>query len=168
MTSTVPLTWHRDPEDDSYHILLSVKRNLSQRVIPVIFLVSGVQIYLRRESLRFNCWASEVSMAVLLAWILCPIVFGVCFVSQTAYFLYKMLRSRETNYSESEPVTTIRLSETEVSCCMGWAWTSCMDKATNRMTLKAFIAWYVVALCLDVILTLLFYLIFGHFNRVYV
>jgi hypothetical protein len=107
-------------------------------------------------------------MAVLLAWIVCPIVFGICFLSQTVYFLYKILRSRETNYIESVPVTTVRMTETEVSCCMGWAWTSCMDKTTNRMTLKSFITWYVVVLCLDVVIAVLFYLLLGQYNRIYV
>jgi hypothetical protein len=107
-------------------------------------------------------------MAVLLAWIICPIVFGICFISQTAYFLYKILNSRQTDYSGESSVTTIPMSDGEAMCCMGWAWTSCIDKRTNRITLKTFIAWYLVALCLDIIITVIFYLTLYHYNRIYV
>jgi hypothetical protein len=107
-------------------------------------------------------------MAVLLAWIICPIVFGICFISQTAYFLYKIINSRQVDYSGESSVTTIPMTDTEASCCMGWAWTSCIDKRTNRITLKTFIAWYIVALCVDIIITVTFYLILYHYGRIYV
>jgi hypothetical protein len=107
-------------------------------------------------------------MAVLLAWIICPIVFGICFISQTAYFLYKILNSRQTDYSGESPVTTIPMTDGEATCCMGWAWTSCIDKTTHRITLKTFIAWYLVALCADIILAVVFYLVLYRYNRIYV
>lgn len=106
-------------------------------------------------------------MAVLLAWIICPIVFGICFVSQTAFFLYKMLKCRQTDYSGESTITTISMSDCEVTCCMGWIWTTCVDKRTNRMTLKTFIGWYVFVLCLDIIITVAFYLII-HYQGIYV
>ncbi|CAF1215084.1 unnamed protein product [Rotaria sp. Silwood1] len=107
-------------------------------------------------------------MAVLLAWIICPIVFGICFITQTVYFIYKILQSRNTDYSGSTPVTTIHMTDGEATCCMGWAWTSCIDKTTNRITLNTFIAWYVVATCVDIIITVIFYLILYHWRRIYV
>ncbi|CAF0895806.1 unnamed protein product [Rotaria sordida] len=107
-------------------------------------------------------------MAVLLAWIICPIVFGICFLSQTIYFIYKILQSRNTDYSGGSPVTTIHMTDSEATCCMGWAWTSCIDKTTNRITLKTFIAWYIVAVSFDVIITVIFYLILYHWHRIYV
>ncbi|CAF0777239.1 unnamed protein product [Adineta ricciae] len=107
-------------------------------------------------------------MAVLLAAIICPIVFAICFLSQTIYFLYKVLKERRTDYVGDTPVTTVHMSEGEASCCMGWAWTSCIDKSTNRITLKVFIAWYLVCLCFDILVTAIFYVILYHYRRIYV
>ncbi|CAF3807022.1 unnamed protein product [Rotaria sp. Silwood1] len=75
---------------------------------------------------------------------------------------------RNTDYSGSTPVTTIHMTDGEATCCMGWAWTSCIDKRTNRITLKTFIAWYIVATCVDIIITVIFYLILYHWHRIYV
>ena len=60
------------------------------------------------------------------------------------------------------------MSDFEATCCMGWAWTSCIDKTTNRMTLKTFTIWYIVAVSLDIILTVVLYLITDHYYKVYV
>ena len=102
-------------------------------------------------------------MAVEVAWIICPIVFGLCFLSQTIYFIYKLLNARNTDYSGSSPVTTVHMTDGEATCCMGWAWTSCIDKRTNRITLKVFIAWYIIAVCVDIVITVAFYFIIYHF-----
>jgi hypothetical protein len=107
-------------------------------------------------------------MAILLAWILCPIVFGICFIIQTIYFLYKILKSRRTDHSGQSPVTMIPMTRREALCCMGWMWAICIDKTTNRITLTTFIAWYIVALGADIIITVAFYLTFYHNNRIYV
>ncbi|CAF2763019.1 unnamed protein product [Rotaria sp. Silwood2] len=103
-------------------------------------------------------------MAVLLVVIICPIIFGICFLSQTIYFIYKILNSRNTDYSGSSTVTTIHMTDAEATCCMGWAWTSCIDKRTNRITLKTFIAWYLVATCLDIVITVIFFFVIRHFD----
>ncbi|UJR35360.1 hypothetical protein I4U23_028117 [Adineta vaga] len=107
-------------------------------------------------------------MAVLLAVIICPIIFGICFLCQTIYFLYKILNGRQTDYSGLSPLTTIHMTEQEATCCMGWAWTSCIDKTTNRITLKTFIIWYIVGICFDILITGLFYLLIGYYQRIYV
>ncbi len=106
-------------------------------------------------------------MAVLLAAIICPIVFGICFISQTAYFLYKVLATRQVDNSGESPTTMIPMSDAEATCCMGWAWTSCIDKTTNRITLKTFIAWYAVALTFDIIITIVFYVLLAYYYRIY-
>ncbi|CAF0771867.1 unnamed protein product [Adineta steineri] len=107
-------------------------------------------------------------MAVALAWILCPIIFGICFLSQTIYFLYKIFKSRNTDYSGDVAISTIHISEGEAKCCMGWAWTSCIDRRTNRMTLKVFIIWYLVALAIDILLTVACYFIITNYHSRYV
>jgi hypothetical protein len=107
-------------------------------------------------------------MAVQLSWIICPIIFGICFITQTAYFLYKILKSRQTDYSGESAVTTIPMSHGEATFCMGWAWTSCIDKTTNRITLTTFIIWYLVGVSLDILITVIFYLVLNHYNDVYV
>lgn len=73
------------------------------------------------------------------------------------------MQSRNVDYSGKSPVTTIHMTDGEATCCMGWAWTSCIDKTTNRITLKTFIAWYAVAVTFDVIITLAFYFILKHY-----
>ena len=107
-------------------------------------------------------------MPVLLAWIICPVFFGLTFVSHTAYFLYKMLRSRQTDYSGSPPLTTITMTDSEASICMGCLWSTCVDKRTNRMTLKVFLAWYFVVLTIDILFTVLFFVWLYQYNRIYV
>ena len=107
-------------------------------------------------------------MAVLLAAIVCPIVFGLLFILQTGYFLYKLLKCRQVDRSGEKSTTTISISNSEAVVCLGWIWTSCIDKRTGRMSLKAFIAWYIVALCADILVTLLFYVSLYYYNRVYV
>ena len=57
----------------------------------------------------------------------------------------------------------IPMSDTEATCCMGWAWTSCIDKTTNRITFKVFAAWYAVAVTFDIIITVVFYLLLRHY-----
>jgi hypothetical protein len=103
-------------------------------------------------------------MAVLLAAIICPIIFGICFIIQTAYFLYKIINTRQVDQSGKSPLTTIPMSDAEATCCMGWAWTSCIDKTTNRITLKTFIAWYIVALSVDILVTVIFYVVMHHYD----
>ena len=107
-----------------------------------------------------------VNMTILLAVIVCPLVFGILFILQTAYFLYKVLKSRHVDYSGVKPVTTISITDTEAYFCMGLIWTSCINKTTKRMSMKAFIAWYIVGLCADIILTVLLYVVFYENNRI--
>ena len=107
-------------------------------------------------------------MTVLLVWIICPVFFGLTFLCHTAYFLYKMLRSRQTDYSGSQPLTSITMTDAEATMCMGCIWSSCVDKRTNRMTLKVFLAWYLVALTLDIVVTVLFFVWLYQYNRIYV
>src|SRR5689334_4005749 len=103
-------------------------------------------------------------MAILLAWIICPLVFGICFILQTSYFLYKIIKSRQTDYSEKTTITTISMTESETTCCNGLALTTCNYKRTNRITLKIFITLYLVCLILDIIVTLLFYFVIYYYN----
>jgi uncharacterized protein with PQ loop repeat len=107
----------------------------------------------------------HINMAVELAVIVCPIVFGLCFLSHTIYFLYKIIKGRQSDYSKSTPVTSIHMTEGEASVCMGWAWTSCIDKTTHTISLKTFIIWYIVCLCFDVLATLLFYFLLHNYVR---
>ncbi len=120
------------------------------------------------HDLSINTFLTQIRMAVLLAWIICPIVFGICFIIQTTYFLYKILKSRRTDHSGQSPVTMIPMTDGEALCCMGWIWTTCIDKTTNRITLTTFIVWYIVALCADIIITAAFYLTLPHNNLIYV
>lgn len=109
-----------------------------------------------------------INMPVLLAVIICPIVFGVCFILQTAYFLYKVLKSQHVDYSKGQSVSTISITDTEAYFCMGLIWTSCIDKTTKRMSLKAFIAWYIIALIANILLTVLLYVFLYESHRIYV
>jgi hypothetical protein len=104
-------------------------------------------------------------MAISLAVIVCPIVFGILFISQTAYFLYKILKSRRIDVSGKTAATNITMTDSEATCCMGWAWTSCIDRTTNTITLKTFIAWYAVAVSADIIVTLVFYFLLDKYYR---
>ncbi len=110
----------------------------------------------------------NINMAVLLAWILSPIVFGICFLSQTIYFIYKILDARNSSNLGYASAATIHMTDAEATCCMGWAWTSCIDKTTNRITLKTFIAWYIVALCADILVTVLFFILLYYYKAIYV
>jgi len=92
--------------------------------------------------------------------IYCSTIFGLLFTIQTGYFIYKILKSRQTDYSEESYVTTIPMTKNEAMCCMGCLWASCVDKTTNRITLKIFIARYVFIICADFIITLAFYFTF--------
>ena len=101
-------------------------------------------------------------MAVALAWIICPIVFGVCFIIHTSYFLYKILKSRSQNTSGSG----LHITDGEAAWCMGWAWTSCVDKTTKTMTLNVFIVWYLVVLAIDVLFTVISYVLLYLFTHI--
>jgi hypothetical protein len=107
-------------------------------------------------------------MAVLLAWIICPISFGLTFLIQSGYFIYKLITSQNVLYSENGTGRSIDLTPFEMFCCIGWAWTLCLDKATNRMALSTFIIWYIVGICINIFLTALVFLLFYFGYPVYV
>ncbi|CAM4778400.1 unnamed protein product [Rotaria magnacalcarata] len=115
---------------------------------------------------RLGCITSllYINMAVELVWIVCPILFGLVFLLQTSYFIFKILQARRSNGGGSS-ITSIHMTDGEATCCMGWAWTSCIDKSTNRITLNTFIAWYIVGLSLNIIITLIFYFIIKHYYK---
>jgi hypothetical protein len=73
-------------------------------------------------------------MAVLLAWLICPILFGISFLIQTSYFIYKLMTSQSVGYSGNPTVHTISFTSDEVTCCMGWIWNTCLDKITNHVS----------------------------------
>jgi len=81
-------------------------------------------------------------------------------------FFIKSPKSKHTDYSGESPVTTIPMPEGEATCCMGLVWTTCVDKTTNRISLKTLIAWYLVGITVDIVITVLFYFILTHFYRI--
>lgn len=106
-------------------------------------------------------------MSVALAAIICPIVFGISFAIQTSYFIYKTINAQKPK-SDSCLETRITMTEGEVTCCMGWAWNSCVDKTTNSISFKTFFIWYLVGITLDIVVTVLFYLVIYQYQRIYV
>jgi len=107
-------------------------------------------------------------MAVLLAWIICPISFGLTFLIQSGYFIYKLITSRNALYTENETGRSIGFTTFEMFCCIGWVWFLCLDKATNRMALSTFIIWYIVGICINFFLTASVFLLFYFVIPIYV
>jgi hypothetical protein len=107
-------------------------------------------------------------MAVAFAWIICPILFGIVFLILTSYFVYKLITSLNVEYSENKIIRTINITPLEVTCCMGCLWHTCLDKTTNRMALSTFIIWYIISICLEIVLTVLIFFLFYSVNRIYV
>jgi len=107
-------------------------------------------------------------MAVLLALIICPILFAITFFILTSFFIYKLINSQHVEYSENTIIRTINVTPFEVTCCMGCIWNICLDKTTNRMALSTFIIWYIVNICIEIVLTVLMFFWFYYGNRIYV
>jgi hypothetical protein len=107
-------------------------------------------------------------MAVLLVLIICPLLFGISFLLTTSYFIYKLMTSLNVEYSDQQTVRTINITPTEVTCCVGWLWKTCLDRTNNRMTLSTFIIWYIVNICLALVVTVLFFVLFYYQNRIYI
>ncbi len=84
------------------------------------------------------------------AWILCSISFGIVFIIETWFFLYKLINRRNVDYRGT---TTISISSGEVSWCMGCAWKYALDRTTNEMKLSIFIIWYIVSISLNLLVT---------------
>ena len=97
----------------------------------------------------------KINMVFPLAVIVCSIIFGLLFILQTGYFLYKLIKCRQVDQSGEKSSTTIPISDAEGIFCLGWIWTFCMDEKKGRMPLKVFIAWYIVALCFDILAVVL-------------
>jgi len=107
-------------------------------------------------------------MVVLLAWIICPIVFGITFLMLTSYFIYKLITSLNVEYSQNRIIRTINVTSFEVTCCMGLIWNTCLDKRNNRIALSTFIAWYIVSIFIAIVLSVLMFFLFYSVNRIYV
>jgi hypothetical protein len=107
-------------------------------------------------------------MAVLLVLIICPLLFGISFLLTTSYFIYKLMTSLNVEYSDQQTVRTIKFKPSEVTCCMGWLWKTCLDRTTNRIALSTFIIWYIVNICLALAVTVLFFVLFYYQNRIYI
>jgi hypothetical protein len=75
---------------------------------------------------------------------------------------------QHVEYSENRIIRTISITTLEVTCCMGWVWNTCLDKTTNRMALSTFIIWYIVNICIEIVLTVLIFLLFYYQIRFYV
>jgi hypothetical protein len=84
------------------------------------------------------------------AWILCPILFGIVFIIETCFFLYKLINRRNV---DDRGTTTISISSGEVSWCMGCIWKYALDRTTNQMKLSIFIIWYIVSISLSLLVT---------------
>jgi hypothetical protein len=107
-------------------------------------------------------------MAVLLALIICPILFATTFLIVTSFFIYKLIKSQHVEYSGNTIIRTINVTPFEVTCCMGCIWNTCLDKTTNRMALSTFIIWYIVNIFIEIVLTVLIFLLFYYGTRIYV
>jgi hypothetical protein len=107
-------------------------------------------------------------MAILFAWIICPILFGIIFLIITTYFIYKLITSQNVEYSGNKIIRKIYVTPLEVTCCMGLIWNTCLDNRTNRMSLTIFIIWYIVNIFIALVLTVSIFLLFYYRIRVYV
>ena len=79
----------------------------------------------------------------LTAWIVAAVCFGFCFIFETIFFLYKLIKARNVT---QQGASTIKISHCEVLCFMGWIWKYAIDRNTNEMKLTIFILWYIVSL----------------------
>jgi hypothetical protein len=103
----------------------------------------------------------NINMDPILAWILSPILFGVLFILQTTFFLYKLTHNR---YADDVGVNSVHITKNEVTWCMGWLWIVCLNRVTSRMTLSLFIIWYLVNICFDVAVSIGLFLIIKYAN----
>lgn len=87
-------------------------------------------------------------MGSQVAWIVCPIVFGIMFIIETSFFLYKLINRRSV---DATGTTTISISSDEVKWCMGWVWKYALDRTTNQMKLSIFIIWYIISISLSLL-----------------
>ncbi|CAF0760100.1 unnamed protein product [Adineta steineri] len=92
------------------------------------------------------------------AWIIAAITCGFGVFIQTCYFLVKMMGVERTDYYEETDIRTVDMSKCEVKYCMGRIWTSCLDKATNRMSARVFIIWYLIGLSTFTLIPVIVYL----------
>jgi len=130
---------------------------------------SDSNIFIIRNTHLFSVILTlHINMAVLLAWLICPILFRISFLIQTSYFIYKLMTSQSVGYSGNPTVRTISFTSCEVTCCMGWIWNTCLDKITNRMLLSTFIIWYIIGIFMELFITALFFLLFFYKYPVYV
>jgi hypothetical protein len=102
-------------------------------------------------------------MAVILAWIITPILFGITFLITTSYFIYKLITSLNVEYVGQTTVRTITVTSLEITCCMGWLWKTCVDRTTNRMALSTFIIWYIINVCLLLVVSVGVFFVFYHY-----
>jgi hypothetical protein len=88
------------------------------------------------------------------AWIVSGVIFGISFFIETCFFLYKLINARNVN---EQGAPTIKISNCEVLCFMGWIWKYAVDRTTNQMKLTIFIIWYIVCLGLCALLAVVIF-----------
>jgi len=98
----------------------------------------------------FQIYIGNITMDSQFAWIFCPILFGIVFIIETCFFLYKLINRRNV---DDRGTTTISISSREVSWCMGSLWKYALDRTTNQMKLSIFIIWYIVSLSFSLLVT---------------